>query len=82
MLTRPSSSKVDLISSIGENLRRIFLERGHDFFDRTHNGVTTAEIPTQADDEDKAKEETSESAQAMTPEELFKMRMELIPQLQ
>lgn len=75
-------SKVDLISNIGENLRRIFLERGHDFFDRTIDGVTVPEPLPSTEVEDSAKPETSESTQAMSPEELLKMRMELIPQLQ
>lgn len=75
-------SKVDLISTIGENLRRIFVERGHDFFDRTLNGVTASEPLSTPEDGEPDKPESSEPPQAMTPEDLLKMRMELIPQLQ
>ena len=64
----------DPISKIGENLRRIFLEKGHDFFDKYVEGVVI-------DKEDVAEErhkEADDNVQPMTPEELFRMRMEIL----
>ncbi|KZT20349.1 hypothetical protein NEOLEDRAFT_1075722 [Neolentinus lepideus HHB14362 ss-1] len=68
---------------LGEKLRRIFLERGLDFFDkhgvatRDDNDVGTGEL------EDTALEQDTETRrlQPMTAEELLKMRVELMPQL-
>ncbi|PCH41031.1 hypothetical protein WOLCODRAFT_88978 [Wolfiporia cocos MD-104 SS10] len=76
--------KEDPTAKVGENLRRIFLERGIDFFDRRkHEGHKVAE-PTAAQ-EDEGKEKHKDDAQGpkqpMTAEELFKMRMEILPQL-
>ena len=67
-----------LTSKIGENLRRIFVERGHDFFDKTDR---SAEAEKEDADEEK-EQDTRDTTQPMTPEELFKMRMEIMPQLQ
>lgn len=76
----PRSSPEDPVSKVGENLRRIFFERGVDFFDRYHNGV---EEPKDESSQEKPKEDVDDVLiQPMTPEELFKMRMEVIPQLQ
>lgn len=51
-----------------------------DFFERYHNGV---EIPKDETSEDKPKDEADDmQIQPMTPEELFRMRMDIIPQLQ
>lgn len=59
---------------------RIFQERGVDFFDRFHNGV---EIPKDDVVEEKSKDDAEDlRIQPMTPEELFKMRVEILPQLQ
>ncbi|RDB22683.1 Mediator of RNA polymerase II transcription subunit 17 [Hypsizygus marmoreus] len=77
---KESSTKI-----LGENLRRIFTERGVDFFDRVEGGSQTQESSLAIEDEDKSRtpEPSDESAatQSMTVEELFKMRMEILPQL-
>lgn len=69
----------DPISKVGENLRRIFLERGVDFFERYSGGV---EIPKDEASDEKPKDEADDmQIQPMTPEELLKMRMDIMPQL-
>ncbi|KAG5638208.1 hypothetical protein H0H81_001305 [Sphagnurus paluster] len=73
------------ITSLGENLRRIFVERGVDFFDRT-KGHHLQEKPPVNEDEDASGVEEGPDAnqspeQPMSVEELFKMRTEIIPQL-
>ncbi|KAG6917901.1 hypothetical protein DXG01_000510 [Tephrocybe rancida] len=71
--------------TLGDNLRRIFIERGVDFFDWT-KGHELVDTPI-AEDADDASDtsETSENdilgGQAMNVEELMKMRAEIIPQL-
>jgi mediator of RNA polymerase II transcription subunit 17, fungi type len=73
-------SQEDPVSKIGENLRRIFLERGVDFFERYHKGVET---PKDEITEEKPENDTDDMhIQPMSPDELFKMRVEIIPQLQ
>ena len=64
-----------------KNLRRIFIERGLDFFDKD---VTNRAAPEQLPDEPEAETSKEEASglQPMTPEDLFKMRAELMPQLQ
>jgi len=73
-------------------LRRIFVERGIDFFDKNRghslqegiltNGKNRADIEAEALRDGKSHEENWEqSIRAMTPEELLKMRMEILPQL-
>jgi len=72
----------DLTAKIGQNLRRIFLERGHDFFDQaTSQPKADVDLASQQDNvaEDP---EVAENTQPMTPQELFKMRVEILPQLQ
>ncbi|KAL4075817.1 subunit 17 of mediator complex-domain-containing protein [Scleroderma citrinum] len=73
---------------LGENLRRIFLERGLDFFDRQDDlriggellvaqPLETAEHLNEGE-EDAGGNSTKAS---LTPEELFNMRKECVPQL-
>ena len=51
-----------------------------DFFERYHQGI---EVPKDEAPEEKPKDDTDDlHIQPMTPEELFKMRTEVIPQLQ
>ncbi len=69
-------SPEDPTSKVGENLRRIFIERGHDFFDKQHRGAELDE------GEDEPQKEATDRVQPMTPEQLFKMRVEVLPQLQ
>ncbi|CCM01597.1 uncharacterized protein FIBRA_03657 [Fibroporia radiculosa] len=78
--------KEDAAAQVGENLRRIFLERGLDFFDkRKHERDMIMEPDVHVEDEGEGnfheKEEPEGLKQPMTPEELFKMRMEILPQL-
>ncbi|PSR77283.1 hypothetical protein PHLCEN_2v7976 [Hermanssonia centrifuga] len=69
-------SPEDPTSKVGENLRRIFIERGHDFFDKQHRGAELDE------GEEEPQKEATDRVQPMTPEQLFKMRVEVLPQLQ
>ncbi|KAJ7228621.1 subunit 17 of mediator complex-domain-containing protein [Mycena pura] len=80
--TRVYEPAVDPQKSLGERLRRIFAERGHDFFERNNGQLASLSavsddqtIPT---DDEPASEP---SVGPMTPEELLKMRAELLPQL-
>jgi mediator of RNA polymerase II transcription subunit 17 len=72
---------------LGENLRRIFIERGVDFFERQDALRATGDlsIPQTLDTNDDKFEpdhrEEDVSKAIMTPEELLKMRMEIMPQL-
>lgn len=72
------SRREDPTSKIGKNLARIFQEKGHDFFDKYLLGSF---VEKDEADEEKPKE-SDDNVQPMTPEELFKMRMEILPQLQ
>lgn len=77
-------SREDPTASVGTKLRRIFLERGLDFFDAEKGTRTTArEARGGAEQVDAAPkdEESAEPSHHMTPEELYKMRMSLLPQL-
>ncbi|KAG1892399.1 subunit 17 of mediator complex-domain-containing protein [Suillus subluteus] len=77
----------DPIKLLGENLRRIFIERGVDFFERQDALRATGDlsIPQALDTKDDKLEpdqqEEGVSKAHMNPEELFKMRMEIMPQL-
>jgi mediator of RNA polymerase II transcription subunit 17 len=88
----PGFSKDDPARGLGDRLRRIFIERGIDFFDKNRgqslqqgiltNGKNRADMEDEALGNVKSHEEIQEqSDRAMTPEELFKMRMEILPQL-
>lgn len=85
--------KEDPAKGLGDKLRRIFVERGVDFFDKNlgralQDGVLTSGLtrPDLVDnstgqEEESSKESHQPSNRAMTAEELFKMRMEILPQL-
>ncbi|KIJ70515.1 hypothetical protein HYDPIDRAFT_172315 [Hydnomerulius pinastri MD-312] len=72
---------------LGENLRRIFIERGVDFFERQDELTSTggAQVAQPRETSDLTDEDDDNEAEttklSMSPEELFKMRMECIPQL-
>ncbi|KAF9268018.1 hypothetical protein L218DRAFT_940755 [Marasmius fiardii PR-910] len=76
---------------LGDNLRRIFQERGSDFFEKNETGfletgvLNSEPLTTQDRDESESGakgEETDEmTVKPMTVEELFNMRMEIMPQL-
>lgn len=78
---------LDRETKLGERFRRIFLERGHDFFEKDESArygheqapeddasgaQQDIEVPSEADGEQKY----------MTPEMLLKMRWDLLPRLQ
>ncbi|KAI0750794.1 subunit 17 of mediator complex-domain-containing protein [Daedaleopsis nitida] len=75
----------DPTALVGTRLRRIFLERGVDFFEAEKGALpsTTRDNEDRTEPEDDApKDEPSvESSHHMTPEELQKMRMAILPQL-
>ncbi|KAI0335458.1 hypothetical protein GY45DRAFT_799896 [Cubamyces sp. BRFM 1775] len=75
----------DPTSVVGTKLRRIFAERGHDFFE-AYKGSRSLPAPqapdaTEPDENAADSEKSNESSHTMTPEELYKMRMSLLPQL-
>lgn len=69
-------------TKLGDNFRRIFREQGTDFFEKQpesrYQDVDSVPKDTAMDNST----EDSNDTQTMTPEELFKMRMEIIPRLQ
>ncbi|GLB33862.1 putative subunit 17 of Mediator complex [Lyophyllum shimeji] len=72
--------------ALGNNLRRIFVERGVDFFDRTkghkfEEGIPTVENKDSSETFNHPDEEGVPASQQMTVEELYKMRAEIMPQL-
>lgn len=76
-------SREDPTEVVGTRLRRIFLERGLDFFDAekgAHASSVRGEEGIEQEDV-QSKASSSEQSHHMTPEELHKMRMSLLPQL-
>jgi mediator of RNA polymerase II transcription subunit 17 len=82
----------DPTKGLGEKLRRIFVERGVDFFDKNQGQplqegiLTNGQHDVDLEDEtcrngENPEESFEHSNRAMTPEELLKMRMEILPQL-
>lgn len=80
--TRVYEPEQDPQKSLAERLRRVFAERGVDFFDRNN-----AQLPAPAavqDDSETPPDDAPEPDAApgpMTPEDLYKMRVEVLPQL-
>ncbi|KAG6868512.1 hypothetical protein C0993_001613 [Termitomyces sp. T159_Od127] len=79
--------KENPVKTVGDNLRRIFIERGVDFFDGDQRHEQE-QSPLAHDvdicdtyDTSESSEQGSSSAQAMNVEELLNMRAEIIPQL-
>lgn len=72
----------DWATKLGDDFRRIFREQGTDFFEKQaenrYQNVDNIKKDTTIDN----LLEDSNDTQTMTPEELFKMRMEIIPRLQ
>jgi mediator of RNA polymerase II transcription subunit 17 len=73
---------------LAENIRRIFQERGIDFFDKHPDlgGLRIDDDPSShttvnTDEEDPTTDEEAVGSQAMTTEQLNKMRGELLQQL-
>lgn len=78
--------KDDPSKVLGEKLRRIFVERGADFFDKFQGDLAAQDVSTDAQGPSDTDITTGEIIEdehqhAMTPEELYKMRMEILPQL-
>ena len=81
-----SYSKETSSARLDTNIRRIFLERGADFFERkeglqsssTHSEVKQSQT---IDDAPDVPMESENKSKPMTVEELYVMRMELLPQL-
>ena len=73
-------------NQLAENIRRVFTERGHDFFEKRDSACGRIDIrdATGLDDKDgeSGAETTNSSAQPMTPEQLLKMRSDIIPRLE
>ena len=86
LLTSPAARREDPTAAVGTKLLRLFKERGIDFFE-SEKGVgssanrETQEGPNAADTTTSQDGKSSESSHHMTPEELYKMRMTLLPQL-
>jgi mediator of RNA polymerase II transcription subunit 17 len=83
-------SKPHSTSALGEKLRRIFVERGYDFFEKQKGGPLQERAPilegqAPADDtfdgSDPARGDGHAITRIMSTEELFNMRMEILPQL-
>ncbi|KZT74377.1 hypothetical protein DAEQUDRAFT_761241 [Daedalea quercina L-15889] len=76
--------KEDATAKVGDNLRRIFVERGIDYFDRKKGASGTA-AGLDASTEENVAEDNEDNLQGprrhMTTEELYKMRVELLPHL-
>lgn len=71
---------------LAEDIRRVFAERGHDFFEKRDaaNGKIDNEDSGGLDDnhEETSAEAVNPSTQPMTPDQLFKMRSDIIPRLE
>ena len=81
-----SYSKETSSARLDTNIRRIFLERGADFFDRKEglqSSSTRSEVKQSQtiDDAPDVPMESENKSKPMTVEELYVMRMELLPQL-
>ncbi|KAI0068724.1 hypothetical protein BV25DRAFT_1986305 [Artomyces pyxidatus] len=73
-------------AQLGENFRRIFMERGSDFFEqneeqRRHATVTNARTEENGDTAQATDSAEVSTTKPMSPEELLRMRMEILPQL-
>lgn len=73
-------------TQLGENLRRMFLERGLDFFNQDEEQRRTNEHPDAHGAKPQSRDTVTESldgqnAEAMSPEALSNMRLEILPQL-
>lgn len=90
MINSRSHRRETTTQKLGDNFSRIFAERGADFFEtlKSH-GISEDEEPIAAhsqSEHDLSKPNESNNKQVrehpMTPDELFQMRKEMLPQLQ
>lgn len=80
---------LDHETKLGERFRRIFIERGHDFFDTPVEARYGQQLEAQSEtmlgmDEKKETQENEQDGEQkfMTPEQLLKMRWDVLPRLQ
>ena len=82
----PISRAPDPNKQLAENIRRVFAERGHDFFEKRDTASGRIDIGDSNGLDDKHEETSAEttdlSTQPMTPEQLFKMRSDILPRLE
>jgi hypothetical protein len=71
----------DSFQSPGERLRRVFLERGVDFFHQQNKRLPVEGDDHLADEKPGGTVKKPELNKGMTSEELSKMRVEILPQL-
>ena len=75
----------DPTAAVSTKLRRIFLERGLDYFEAEKGAQPSASRESQEavepSDSPRGNEDPPEQTHHMTPEELYKMRMESLPHL-
>lgn|ERR1700744_4037890 len=72
-------------TQLGENLRRMFSERGLDFFNQDEEQRRINEPPNEHGAESQSRDTESiegQNTEAMSPEALSNMRLEILPQLQ
>jgi mediator of RNA polymerase II transcription subunit 17, fungi type len=79
-------SKQNPTSVLRDNLRRIFIERGFDFFEKQKGAsleehVLASGEPAEVKDAVKGDIDGNPTTKIMSTEELFNMRMEILPQL-
>ncbi|OBZ70158.1 Mediator of RNA polymerase II transcription subunit 17 [Grifola frondosa] len=68
--------------NVSEKLRRIFVERGLNFFEKQKEKHAKEDLPENTDDSSQERTSSQEPAtHMMSPEELLKMRMDIMPQL-
>ena len=77
---------LDPKKKLAEDIHRVFAERGHDFFEKRDAASGRIDVgdATGLDekDEESNAEATGLSTQPMTPEQLFKLRSDIIPRLE
>lgn len=82
----PQTSPESPGAKLGDNLRRIFVERGLDFFEQdAEERQANKEVKKEKEEKDNVKPDEgadSSDVKPMSLEELDNMRMELLPQLQ
>lgn len=80
--TRTYEPVNDPQKSLAERLRRVFAERGLDFFERNNGHIAAlAATPDDQDDVEDTEIPPETAPAPMTPDDLYKMRVEVLPQL-
>ncbi|KAJ6599015.1 subunit 17 of mediator complex-domain-containing protein [Mycena vulgaris] len=80
--TRVYEPEVDPQKSLAERLRRVFAERGVDFFERNNGHIAALAAPdAEQDNAPDTEAPPDATAGPMTPDDLYKMRVEVLPQL-